>query len=159
MHAVEAFSHRFGKEVVESRELGEEVLLAVKAPEVVMARGNAAAINEVIRNQLSKAGWALDPKVHSHFQLDINAIKNRVALTVQTGNVTRAFYDLLKFQAMHLNDRIDAAVLVVPTHGASRALGSNIASFTRVTKELGLFRHIITVPCWVLGIDEEEGES
>ena len=80
-------------------------------------------------------------------------------LTVQTGNVTRAFYDLMKFEVIHKNDRIDAAVLIVPTSGAARALGSNIANFTRVTNELRLFRNIITVPCLVLGIDETGGDN
>ena len=35
-----------------------------------------------------------------------------------TGNITRAFYDLMKFEVMHKNDRIDSAVLIVPTSGA-----------------------------------------
>ena len=78
---------------------------------------------------------------------------------MQTGNITRAFYDLMKFEVMHKNDRVDAAVLIVPTSGAARSLGSNLANFTRVINELELFRHIITVPCLVLGIDEFEGDS
>ena len=65
----------------------------------------------------------------------------------------------MKFEVMYKNDRIDAAVLIVPTSGAARALGSNIANFTRVTNELALFRHIITVPCLILGIDEVEGDG
>ncbi|HAW47637.1 MAG TPA: hypothetical protein DCX34_10420 [Roseovarius sp.] len=157
MEAAETFSHRYGQEVVKARALRDEVLASVSSDEIGMARGHASRINEAIRSRLASSGWALDPRVHTGFNLDVNAIKDRVGLTVQTGNVTRAFYDLLKFQVMHLHDRIDAAVLVVPTHGASRALGSNIANFNRVTKELGLFKHIITVPCWVLGIDEEGG--
>lgn len=155
MEAAETFSHRYGEEVVKAHSLRDEVRASLGSDEIGMARGQASRINEAVRNRLASSGWALDPRVHAAFNLDVNAIKGRVGLTVQTGNVTRAFYDLLKFQVMHLNDRIDVAVLVVPTRGASRALGSNIADFDRVTKELGLFKHIITVPIWVLGIDEE----
>ena len=70
--------------------------------------------------------------------------------------MARAFYDLLKFEAMYRKRKIDAAVLVVPVYEAARALGDNIANFTRVTREITLFAGIITVPCVVIGIDEED---
>ncbi len=96
----------------------------------------------------------MNVRVHSDSNIKINAIKNGVALTLQTGNITRAFYDLLKFEVMYRANRIDSAVLIVPSRNAARELGSNIANFQRVTAELKLFRDVITVPCTVLGVDE-----
>ena len=87
------------------------------------------------------------PKVHDDHGLTINAMKSRVALTVQTGNVTRAFYDLMKFQVMYLNNRIDVAALILPTQAAAETLGDNISDYARVSDEIRLFRHVITVPC------------
>ena len=96
----------------------------------------------------------MNVRVHSDFDIKINAIKDGVALTLQTGNITRAFYDLLKFEVMYRANRIESAVLIVPSSTAARELGSNIANFQRVTGELKLFQDIITVPCMVLGVDE-----
>ena len=159
MHVVDEHSHRHGREVLTEKKLDKEVHRLVDARAIGMERGSARAINDAVKGRLLSKGWALDPRVHANFKLDINGLKDRVGLTVQTGNITRAFYDLMKFEVMYKNDRIDAAVLIVPTSDAARALGSNIANFTRVKNELGLFRHIITVPCLVLGIDESEGDS
>ena len=159
MHVVDEYSHRYAREVLKEKRLDREVRSLVDVREIGMARGSTRAINDAVERRLSDKGWALDPRVHANFRLDINGLKNRIGLTVQTGNITRAFYDLMKFEVMHKNDRIEGAVLIVPTAGASRALGSNIANFTRVTNELGLFQHIITVPCLVLGIDEAGGDD
>ena len=159
MHISEEYSHRYGLEALKEKGLNKDVRGLVSIPEIGMARGMASQINSAVQTRLSDTGWALDPRVHANYKLDINGLKNRVGLTIQTGNITRAFYDLMKFEVMHKNDRIDSAVLIVPTSGAARALGSNIANFTRVTNELGLFQHTITVPCLVLGIDEELGDS
>ena len=157
MRVIEEYSHRFGLEALKKKGLYADICELVNIPEIGMARGNARRINRKVQGRLSDTGWALKPLVHADYNLEINGLKNKVGLTVQTGNVARAFYDLLKFEVMHKNNRIDLAVFIVPTSGAATALGSNIANFARITKELNLFQHIITVPCLVLGIDEVEG--
>lgn len=154
MQVVEEYSHRYGLEALKEKGMNKSVRALVSIPEIGMARGMASKINSAVQVRLTDTGWALAPRVHSDYRLDINGLKDRVGLTVQTGNITRAFYDMMKFEVMHKNDRIDVAALIVPTYGAARALGSNIANFTRVTNELELFRHIITVPSLILGIDE-----
>ncbi len=153
MRRVGLYSHRFGLEAVTSAGLMDAVDRCLEEPLLAVESGAAAKINAHVRDRLSAAGWALEPKVHPAYKLTINAMKERVGLTVQTGNITRAFYDLMKFQALHANNRIDAAVLVLPSGEAASVLGSNIASFTRVTNELDLFKHVVTVPCLVLSID------
>ncbi len=158
MQIAKEYSHRHGLEVLEKKECHDEVCTLVDAPEIGMARGNARHINDVVKMRLSNAGWVRGVCVNSKFKLDINGMKNRVGLTIQTGNITGSFYDLMKFEGMHKNNLIDAVVLIVPTFSVARALGRNIANFTRVTNDLELFRHIITVPCLVLGIDEIKGD-
>ncbi|MDQ0884999.1 hypothetical protein QFZ81_000087 [Paenibacillus sp. V4I9] len=150
----EVYSHNNGRHFIEKIGLFEEIESIFKLPDVGMKKGAAVTINELVKVNLNIKGWVLDPSVHPDFNLNINAMKNKVGLTVQTGNITRAFYDLLKFQAMYLNKKIEIGVLVVPTSGAARALGSNIANFLRVTKEIILFKDIITIPTIILGIDE-----
>ena len=154
MYAVVEYSHQGGAEHLRKKGLDHEVRKLVEVRELGMARGNSKVINATVRQRMSDKGWALDPHVEVGYRLQINGMKQRIGLTLQTGNVTRAFYDMMKFEIMHKHGRIDAAVLIVPTHGAARSIGSNIANFTRVERELGLFQPIISVPCLVLGIDE-----
>lgn len=154
MKKVAEFSHRFGLEAVQQRGYYDEIRMMLEAPQIGMERGATSAIGLFFERQLCEHGWSLGPAVHPDYNLDINAIKGRIGLTMQTGNIARAIYDLMKFQVMHLSDRIEAAVLIVPTNGAASALGSNLANFGRITSELKLFQHVITVPTLVVGFDE-----
>jgi hypothetical protein len=150
----EQYSHNFADVILKDKGLYEEIIGLMNAPEIGMLKGAAPVINDRVKGNLATQGWVLDPSVNVAFNLNINAMKNFVGLTVQTGNITRAFYDLLKFQTMKENDRIHVGVLVVPTAGAARVLGSNIANFTRVSNEILLFSRTINIPCLILGIDE-----
>lgn len=151
-------SHRFGEEAIASKGMLDEISDLLNEPQVEIVRGASAEINRQIRDNLSRTGWALDPRVHPGFNVTVNALKNRVGLTVQTGNVARAFYDLMKFQAMFLNDKIDASALILPSNAAASFLGDNLPNFGRVSNELGLFRHIISVPCLLLAFGGSEDE-
>ena len=157
MQVVEEHSHHLGLESLKLKGLTGEVRDLVKLPSLGMTHGAVKRINREFRGNLSNSGWAIDVRVHSDFRIQINGTKKRVGVTLQTGNITRAFYDLLKFEVMHKANRIDSAVLIVPSVGAAHALGSNLANFRRITTELSLFQEIITVPCLVLGIDESQG--
>jgi len=151
MNLTQQYSHHHAQEVLEAKFMLEEVLGLPQAAEQAVAGGSTKHIKAYYRGRLGNLGWALKPRVHDEYGLNINAIKDRVGLTVQSGNVTRAFYDLMKFQVMYLNDKIDSAVLIVPTQAAAKTLGKNVANFSRVSEEMVLFRHVITVPCFVLG--------
>ena len=154
MQVVQEYSHRFGSESLDQKGLGAETRGLVALPSIRLVQGAASQINQLFETELSKAGWAIKVRVNPEFKITVNAVKERVAITLQTGNVTRAFYDLLKFEVMYLANHIDSAVLILPSWHAARVLGSNIANFQRVTTELKLFQHVFTVPCLVLGVDE-----
>lgn len=155
MILADTYSHRQGEEVISGLGLLDEVKGFADAPSVVIEPSSARKINQHMKGMFSVHGWAINPKIRPGYDLTINARKGQVGLTVQTGNITRAFYDLMKFQAMYLADQIDAAVLVLPSHEASKILGSNIASFSRVCSELQLFKHIITCPCLIISLGEQ----
>lgn len=154
MQHTQTHSHRRGYEILQSKGIVDNIVGLIYSPFIPFETGAAPKINEYFRSALSLDGWALGPRVHPAFKVDINAMKDKVGLTIQTGNITRAFYDLMKFQVLHLNDRIDVSVLILPSSDAAVALGSNIANFTRVTNELELFMDVVTVPCLVLSFDE-----
>ena len=153
MKHVESFSHHHGLEAVREAGLYDEIIQFLEASKIPVASKSSKMIKQHMSRGLQRTGWALSPQVAPGFELDVNAIKNRVSLTTQAGNIARAFYDLLKFQALYVGDRIDAAVLVLPTKRAGKALGSNIAHFDRVTHELTLFKHVVTVPLLVVSFE------
>ena len=75
MHVVEEYSHRHGREVLKEKKLDIEVLRLVDVEEIGMVRGGASVINNVVEKRLSDNGWALNPRVHTNFRLDINGMK------------------------------------------------------------------------------------
>lgn len=154
MQFCEEYSHNFGKQVIEDKGIYCEIIQSLCVLSVGASRGSTTPYKKETENNFSKNGWVINPFVNKEYGIRINAMKNKVGLTVQTGNITRAFYDLIKFESMYINDRIDSCVLVIPTDEASKALGSNIANYSRVTNEIVLYKHIIHIPCLIIAIDE-----
>ena len=65
----------------------------------------------------------------------------------------RMYADLLKLQAMHLNESIKAAVVIVPSHPISRLWGDNIANARRLERELDIFKKAYSVPTLVFALE------
>ncbi len=154
MQTAQTHSHRRAEEELADKTLLQEVLQLANAPLIGVAPGMSPDIKNHFESRLAELGWANEPRVHPDHNPTINAMKQRVGLTVQTGNITRAFYDLMKFEAMYLRDRVDVTVLLLPTAPAAITLGSNIANFGRVTEELHeLFFHIVSVPVLIISFE------
>lgn len=153
MRFVREHSHNDGIGIISTIQLAE-IKDALHCSDVRVSKGMAGRINGVFRKALESKGWALDPSVHPGYGLSINAMKSRTGLTMQTGNIVRAFYDLMKFEVMFKSSRTAVGVLVLPSKDAATRLGSNVANYARVTSELELFKLVITTPCVVLAFDE-----
>ena len=147
-------SHRQARELLQTLRRDRVVLSAMDAPTLTIGRRATDAIKTHIEDQLKADGWASPVEVSTDADLTLNLIKDKVVVQVQLGNITRAFYDLMKMQAMHQQDRAVCAVLVVPMAEAARKMGSNLAQYERVTKELqAVFFHQITIPVLVVGVE------
>ena len=153
MQRSQTYSHHHAEEVLREKGLFEEVVRLPDQPNVAVTARNSPNVKRAFRRTLVANGWAMGPRVHDDFNLTVNAIKSGVGLTVQTANIARAFYDLMKFQVMYLNNRIEGAVLIIPNSAAASIFGKNVANFTRVSNEIGLFRHVVTVPCLLVSFE------
>jgi hypothetical protein len=111
-----------------------------------MVPGASESIRSHVEMELAKAGWALNFPVDPEFNLVITAKKDQFGFQIQTGNISRAAYDLIKLQTMYLSRQIDAACLAVPSGSAASKLGGNLANGNRLSEELKLFSRHITVP-------------
>lgn len=134
----------------ERRELEDWLTDVFEAPGIRMREGCTSEIREHVRREFEKEGWAINVKIDQGLGLSVFAMKEDLAFHLQTGNISRAAYDLLKLQYLYDSKRIEAAALAMPTKACAACLGSNVANTDRITNELQLFNRIITVPIAVI---------
>ena len=124
-----------------------------EAPSIKIEPRCTTAIREHVETAFLNEGWALKVDLRPGYRLTVFAMRGRLAFQLQTGNMSRAPYDLLKFQYLFQNDRIEAAALALPTREAANIIGDNIANADRVINELVLFDRVITVPILVIAFN------
>lgn len=134
-------------------ELDEWLTDIFEAPSIPLRPGVTQDIRQHVRTEFEKEGWAINVRIDPDFDLSVFAVRDDLAFHLQTGNMSRAPYDLLKLQYLHTANKIAAAALALPTKLGATTLGSNIAHADRVANELKLFRHIITVPILLVAFE------
>ena len=77
----------------------------------------------------------------------------------QTGNVGRIYADILKLQTLNTRGNITAGIILIPQIKTAKELGSNMANYERLIRELPIFSQVITMPIVVIGFDGTEGEQ
>ena len=137
----------------EQRGLKEWLTGIFEAPPINIIKGCTPHIREHIEAEFLSEGWALGVRLDQGYGLNVTAEKNDLAFQLQTGNMSRAPYDLLKLQFLFQNERICAAALALPTKEAAREIGDNIANAERVIRELELFDRVITVPIFIIAFE------
>lgn len=124
-----------------------------EAPGVRVREGGTADIRAHAKQEFEKGGWAMNVKIDQGLGLSVFSMKDDLAVQLQTGNISRAAYDLLKLQYLYDTKRIAAAALVLPTKNCAALIGSNIANADRITNELEFFDRILTVPIVVIAFE------
>jgi len=135
------------------RDQKEWITDVFEAPGIKIAKGCTGAIREHVASEFVSEGWALDVRLDSESQIKVFSMKDDMAFQLQTGNMSRAPYDLLKLEYLFKSGRIEAAALALPTHEAAKKIGDNIAYAERVVRELNLFDRVITVPLLVVAFE------
>jgi len=146
MRLVQIFSQHGGDSVWRDRNEYDWLCSIFDSTEFDIRKGDGDRIRKHIDRELTLAGWIINPKIDKSSNLTITAKGEDLGFQVQTGNMGRAAYDLLKLQHMFLNNTIQGAALALPSKTASKILGDNIANGDRIWKEAQLFRRQITVP-------------
>jgi len=134
----------------EDRNLKTWVSNIFQAPELPIKLRCTPNIRQYVEEELMNDGWALNVKLNQNSGIKIFAEKTDLAFQLQTGNMSRAPYDLLKFQYLFQMQRIKAAALALPTKEAAKVIGDNIANAERIISELKLFDCVITVPILIV---------
>jgi hypothetical protein len=137
----------------DQRELKEWLTDVFEAPAVRIQERCTPQIREYVEAEFIGEGWATHVRLDQELMLTVFAIKDDLAFQLQTGNMSRAPYDLLKLQYLFQSGRIEAAALALPTKNAAKIIGDNIAHAERVCRELKLFDRVITVPIVIVAFE------
>jgi hypothetical protein len=148
-----AYSHNNGDAEWQERDLRDWLTDVFEAPAIRLRPGVTHDLREHVRKEFEKEGWAINVKIDPDYDLTVFALKDDLAVHMQTGNMSRAPYDLLKLQYLYTAKKIEAAALALPTKAGAQVLGSNIAHADRVSSELKLFSRIITVPIFLVAFE------
>lgn len=137
----------------ERRNLYEWITDVFEAPAVLVRSGGTGQIKEHVVNEFQNEGWAMNAHLDQEANLTVTAMKEDLAFQLQTGNMSRAPYDLLKMQYLCTSGKIKAAAIGLPTLQAAKIMGDNLANAERVIRELQLFEKVITVPVLVIAFE------
>lgn len=150
-----AFTHEHHNGGAEwtKRDLFEWVTDIFEVPAIKLGPGCTTLVRQHVINEFRAEGWGQDVKIDQTLNLTVSAMKDDLAFQLQTGNISRAPYDLLKLQHLFQTSRIEAAALALPTRDAAAKIGSNVANAERVCKEMAAFDRVITVPILLIGFE------
>jgi len=135
------------------RELDEWLTDIFEVPQLQLRRKCTPDIRRHVALEFEKEGWALDVKLDQELGLTVFAMRDDLAFQLQTGNMSRAPYDLLKLQYLYTSERIQCAALAVPTRDGASQIGDNIANADRLSNELKLFSRVISVPIMLIAFE------
>lgn len=145
--------HHNGKTEWDQRGLFDWLTDIFEVPDIEIKPRCTHTIRTHVTTEFLSEGWALDVKIDQGLNLRVTAMKDDLAFQLQTGNMSRAPYDILKLQFLYQSQKIQAAALALPTREAAKAIGENIANAERISNELKFFDRVITVPILVVAFE------
>jgi hypothetical protein len=146
------FSHCDGDKAV-PKALHKSVSDAIAAVKTKLVEGASPAVRDEIMGRLTSEGWSAEVRVSADSEMTITSIRDHVGLCLQTGNMARAPYDLLKLQTLYYEGYIRAAVLIVPSRDAAKKLGKGLVDASRLARELAIFKKAYNVPTVVFSLE------
>ena len=147
------YNYRSGREIV-PKELLEGVIRILEGMDHRLGKYEIRRFKDRLSDQLQMQGWPGPGNLPAASSIAINP------LCTQTGNMARMYADLLKLQALYLDENLKAAIYLIPTKACANAFGGNVANYERFLNELrNIFSRVITVPMVVIGFDNEKEAS
>lgn len=150
---ITVYGHRNGNLVVK-KELIDSVQGAIESVRLPIHGGNKARIKNEIMNGLHQRGWSEEVQLSPDSGITITSVRDKVGLCFQSGNMARMYADLLKLEALYVRETIYAGIIVLFTHPVATVLGSNMAEFDRLVRELPIFERVISAPIAIIGIED-----
>lgn len=154
---IQIYEHRSGLKVVPNDIVaGVEKIISDINP--TLSKKAVVDIKETVRGKLKKEGWTGEYRLDATSRITISSYLRGIGLCFQTGNVGRIYADLLKLQALYTKGNITAGIILIPQIKTAKKLGSNMANYERLIRELPIFSQVVTMPIVVVGFDGAEEE-
>lgn len=149
------YDHRSGIKVVPHNIIADiEKIIGDINP--TLSKNTVANIKESIRVRLEKEGWTGEYRLDTTSKITISSYLKGIGMCFQTGNVGRIYADILKLQTLYTKGNITAGIILIPQIKTAKELGSNMANYERLIRELPIFSQVITMPIVVIGFDGSE---
>lgn len=145
-----SYDHHHAEAEWRQRDLYEWVTDTFEAPAIKLSPRCTIAVRSHVAEEFRKEGWALNVAIDQELRNTVFAMRDDLAFQIQTGNMSRAPYDLIKLEYLYQSRKIAAAAFALPTKLAASKIGSNVAHFERICKELTVFDRVISVPILLL---------
>ena len=149
------YEHRSGLKVVPNDVIANiEKIISNENP--ILSKKTVTFIKESIREKMEKEGWTGEYRLDATSKITISSYLKGIGLCFQTGNVGRIYADLLKLQTLYTKGNITAGIILIPQIKMAKELGTNMANYERLIRELPIFSQVITMPLVVIGFDGTE---
>ena len=149
-------NYRSGQEIIPT-DIIDGVTQIIKGLDYSLGKYEIRNFKNDLSIQLTIKGWSGKVSLSSKSNISITAMLKSIGLCTQTGNMARMYADLMKLQALYMDEKIKAAIFVIPTKACANSFGGNVANYERFINELtNIFSKVITVPMLVIGFDNKE---
>lgn len=145
-------SHCAGDKTIDSAHK-KQIADAIASVAIKAGPGAAPKIRTQLISNLKGLGWSGEVSVSENSDMTITSTKSDIGLCLQTGNMSRIYADLMKLQAMYLNNHIKAAAIILPSQEAAKLMGDNIAQAKRLERELAIFKKAYHVPTIIYALE------
>ena len=145
------YSHKDGNSLLIRKSCHIDLQKAIESCFLKFQKGAPSGIKEHVEEYLTDLQWVDKVRVGTS-KLTINFLKDKVGVSFQIGNVARTYADILKLNHLGNIGLIEVGVIMVPHEYESRCLGTNYASFERLSNEVELFSGELITPLVIYGI-------
>jgi len=151
------YSYRFAEEILNSKLYLKKEIEELIA-ELDLDPRNTRSHHRQITELFSKKGWSTEETISKDIIMRHDLYKDRVGIEVETSHIVHTYKDYLKFLISFNADKIDVGVLVVyhdkyfEKYGLKSDKYGHKPRFSKVKRDLQLFRLVITVPIYVIGV-------
>lgn len=150
------YNYRNGQQII-PQDITDRVIGVIGDLDYSLGKYDIKHFKNDLSDRLKMQGWSGKVHLSVRSSISITSILKNVGLCTQTGNMARMYADLMKLQAMYLDDKIKAAIFILPTKECANSFGGNIANYDRFLNELtNIFSKVITVPMVIVGFGNEE---
>lgn len=149
------YSYRFAEEILNSKmALKNEIEDIINGLSINLT--SRVRPHDQIKNAFIQRNWSEEEKISERVPMRHDLFKERVAIEIETSHFIHTYHDYLKFIAAFNEGRIDLGILIIysDAYVKKHRLGGDKPKLSKVKKDLNLFRLIIPVPIYVIGLED-----